>query len=132
MATDNLDSAVKEEDYLSLKVEDDDGGNFDDDYSNDFLAGLTTISKRIGLVGDDVYQRCGEPRNGRGSQCSKPYSHRRGVRTLRLNLFSLGGMTINHFASVVAGCMAAKTGLFMRSQALSHRLASSCLKDQTY
>lgn len=132
MATGNLDSAVKEEDYLSLKVEDDDGGNFDDDYSNDSLAGLATISNRIGLVRDDVYQRCGEPRNGRGSQCSKPYSHRRAVRILRLDLFALGGMTRKHFAPVVAGCMAAKTGLFIRSQALTHKLATSCLKDQMY
>ncbi|KAK7698195.1 hypothetical protein SLS64_012765 [Diaporthe eres] len=57
MATGNLDSAVKEEDYLSLKVEDDDGDTFDDDYSNDSLARLATISKCIGLVRHEVYQR---------------------------------------------------------------------------
>lgn len=61
MATGNLVSAVKEEDYLSLKVEDDDGDTFDDDYSNDSLAGLATISNRIGLVRQEVYQRCGKP-----------------------------------------------------------------------
>ncbi|KAG6358872.1 hypothetical protein INS49_012391 [Diaporthe citri] len=57
MATENLDSAVKEEDYLSFKVEDDDGDTFDDDYSNDSLARLATISNCIGLVRHEVYQR---------------------------------------------------------------------------
>lgn len=132
MATGILDSAVKEEDYLPLKLEDDDGGTFDDDYSNDCLAGLATISNCIGLVRDDVYQRCGESRKGHGSPCSKPYSHRRGARTLRLNLFALGGITRKHFASRVVGCMAANTGVFMRPQAFTHSLASSCLKDQAY
>lgn len=103
MATGSLDSAVKEEDFLSLKVEDDDGGAFDDDYSNHSLAGLATISNRIGLVRDEVYQRCGEPRKVHGRQCSKPYLHRRGVRTLRLTCLLWEGMTRKHFASAVAG-----------------------------
>lgn len=112
MATGNLDSAVKEEDYLSLKVEDDDVDTFDDDYSNDSLARLATISKCIGLVRHEMYQRCGKPGNGHGSQCSKPYSHRRGVGALGADLFALGGMTRKHFASAVAGCIAVNTGLF--------------------
>ncbi|KAL1867723.1 hypothetical protein Daus18300_006279 [Diaporthe australafricana] len=57
MATEILDSAVKEEDYLSLKVEDGDDDTFDDDHSNKFLTGLAMISNRIGLVKDEVYQR---------------------------------------------------------------------------
>lgn len=124
MATGNLDSAVKEEDYLSLKVEDDDDATFDDDYSTDSLAGLPTISNRIGLVRDEVYQRCGEPRKRHGSQCSKPCSHRRGVRTLRLDLFAPGGLAGKHFASMMAACIAAIAEFLTRSQALtqSHKL----------
>lgn len=75
MGTEILDSAVKEEDYLSLKVEDEDDNTFDDDHSNNFLTGLAMISNRIGLVKDEVYQRCGESRNGYGSPCSKPFLH---------------------------------------------------------
>lgn len=74
METENLDSAVKAEDYLSLKVEEDDGSTFDDDYFNDFLTGLATISDRTSQVRDEVYQRCGKSRKGHGSQCSKPYT----------------------------------------------------------
>lgn len=133
MATENLGSAVKEEDYLSLKVEDDDDATFDDDYSTDPLAGLPTISNRIGLVRDEVVQRCGEPRKRHGSQCSKPCSHRRGVRTLRPNLFAPGGSAGTHFASLMTGCMAAAiAGFFTRPQALTHSLESSLLKDQPY
>lgn len=62
MATENLDSAVKGEEYLSIKVEDEDGGTFDDDYPTDFLAGMATISNRISQVRDEVYQRCGSPK----------------------------------------------------------------------
>lgn len=116
MATGHLDPAVKEADFLSLKVEDDDGDNFDDDYSSNSLAGLATISKRIGLVRDEVYQRCEEPKKGHGSQCSRPYSPPRRPDT-EADLFAVGGMTRKHFASVVASCMAGDIGLFTRPQA---------------
>lgn len=70
MATENLDSAVKGEDYLSLKVEDDDGGTFDNDYSNNCLADLATISDRISQVRDEVYQRCGKPKMVTGANAA--------------------------------------------------------------
>lgn len=74
METENLDSAVKAEDILLFKVDEDDGRAFDDDYSNDFLTGLATRSNRISQVRDEVYQSCGKSREGHGSQCSKPYT----------------------------------------------------------
>lgn len=74
METENLDPAVKAEDILSLKVEEDDGRAFDDDYSNDFLTGLATRSNRISQVKDEAFQRRGKSRKGHGSQCSKPYT----------------------------------------------------------
>lgn len=75
MAMAILDPTVKGEDYLSLKVEDDDDDCFDDDYSTNSLTDLATISNHPGLVKDEVYQRCGQSRKGHGSQCSKPYLH---------------------------------------------------------
>lgn len=131
MATENLDPAVKEEDYLSLKVEDDDG-DFLDDYSNKSLAGLATISKHTGLVRDEAYQRCAEPKKAHGSQCSKPNSPPRRPDT-EADLFAVGGMTRKHFVSAVASCMTYATLDFSRAHKhLTHSFANLRLKDQAY
>lgn len=134
MATGNLDSAVKGEEYLSLKLEDNDGGTFDDDYSNDFLAGLATISNPVSQVRDEVYQRCGKPRKGHGSQCSKPYTHRRSRPYAEDVLVCHGGMAKKHIRVRGSRLHGQSTLEFSRArtQALSHSLASSCLRDQTY
>lgn len=104
MTTDNLDSAVKREEHLSVKVEDDDGGTFDDDYSTNYLAGLATISNRISQVRDKVYQRCGKLKKGHGSQCSMPYTPP-SRPDFEADLFAVGEMATIRFAPVVAECM---------------------------